>query len=138
MAMIQNQPKVNSQPEETPNVADASATHRSSSVGRVFQRLFSKSPGDTQRAASEASPVSVLGIETPQESLVLRDGARGRAHPKHSGSAPTASDMNLLETSYAESIAKFNTSYPTNPTNPKPTSLTDMGGQYSDGGIHAI
>ena len=121
------------QHEETPKVADASAKRRSSSVGRAFNRLFSKSPGDAQRAASEASPISVIAIETPQESLVLRDGARGRTPPKHSGSAPTASDMNLGETSYAESIAKFNTSYPTNPINSKPTSLTDMGGHIVRG-----
>ena len=49
--------------EETPKV---SAPQRSSSVGRMFNRLLSKSSKtDANRSSSENSPFSVLGNQTP-------------------------------------------------------------------------
>ena len=76
---IQDAPKN----EEPPKV---SASQRSSSVGRIFQRLFSKSPKpDANRSSSENSPFSVLGNQTPSPQEPSRTaGARGQTPPKNS------------------------------------------------------
>ena len=65
MAMVPIQSNHLTQPGETRAVTDA--TKPSSSVGCAFNRLFSNLRSHAQRSAPEASPVSVLWLEAPQE-----------------------------------------------------------------------
>ena len=80
------------QKEETPTVSGA--TKRSSSVGRAFTRLFSRSPPEktAQRSTSEAS---ALGPPNPGSSQGSDGGAvRGRTPPRGlDTSSPTTDAM---------------------------------------------
>ena len=83
MAMTNVNPK--SQREETPK-----APQRSSSVGKVFSRLFSKSPDANEpRSAStnypNVHPVPLMDTNGPNPQVLTRlAGARGRTPPKNS------------------------------------------------------
>ena len=81
-----------SQKEETPK-----APQRSSSVGKVFSRLFSKSPNANEpRSASTNSPnvhpVPLMDANEHSQVLTRLAGARGRTPPKNS--VPTIRDGN--------------------------------------------
>ena len=66
------------------------APQRSSSVGKVFSRLFSKSPNANEpRSASTNSPnvhpVPLMDTNEPNSQVLTRlAGARGRTPPKNS------------------------------------------------------
>ena len=89
-----------SQREETPK-----APQRSSSVGKVFSRLFSKSPNANEpRSASEnspnANPAPLMDSyeSCPQASTRLA-GPRGRTPPKHRVTTIRVDDQQPEETS---------------------------------------